>query len=250
MPKEDLEARMRSLECFHALRMSPGAWAIIRLNGRGFRHFTEHRFEKPFDPKFRNLMAGTARALLEDLQAIYAYTMSDEISVLLAPDWDLFDRRVEKVVSISAGCASAAFTRACGEPAHFDSRIWLASEDDLVVDYFLWRQSDAARNALNGWCYWILRRDGRGVEEATRDLRGKTVTFKKRMLREHGIEFKELPAWQVRGVGLYWEEYEKVGYDPKEKREVVATRRRIKTDEKLPEKDDYARLIRSIMSGR
>jgi tRNA(His) 5'-end guanylyltransferase len=31
---------------------------------------------------------------------------------LFAPDWDFFDRSLEKIVSISASIASATFTRA------------------------------------------------------------------------------------------------------------------------------------------
>jgi tRNA(His) 5'-end guanylyltransferase len=43
---------------------------------------------------------------------------------------------VEKLVSISAGIGSAAFTRAVGEPAHFDSRLWLGTTVADVVEYF------------------------------------------------------------------------------------------------------------------
>ncbi len=105
-------------------------------------------------------MVGTAQALLTELGAVYAYTESDEISLLLDPGFDLFGRSVEKLVSISAGIASAAFTQATGEPAHFDSRLWLGTTVADVIDYFSWRQADAARCALNGWCYWTLRKAG------------------------------------------------------------------------------------------
>ena len=43
-------------------------------------------------------MAETAKALLSSLQGTYAYTESDEISVLLPRHADLFDREVEKLV--------------------------------------------------------------------------------------------------------------------------------------------------------
>jgi tRNA(His) guanylyltransferase len=128
--------------------------------GRGFGRFTAARFEKPFDPRLRDLMCVAARALLINFNALYAYTMSDEISLLLPPRWDLFGRVVEKIVSISFGLASAAFTQAYGEPAHFDIRIWLGVNEEAVIDYFRWRQSDAGRNALHSWCYWTLRKSG------------------------------------------------------------------------------------------
>lgn len=41
-------------------------------------------------------MVETAKVLLSELDGIYAYTESDEISVWFPPDWDLFDRSLEK----------------------------------------------------------------------------------------------------------------------------------------------------------
>lgn len=110
MKKPSLEKRMRALEYFHDLRLLPRAWPVVRVDGRSFSRFTDTRFEKPYDETFRDLMLATAKTLLEELHGIYAYTQSDEISVLFPPTWDLFDREVEKIVSVSAGIASAAFT--------------------------------------------------------------------------------------------------------------------------------------------
>jgi tRNA(His) 5'-end guanylyltransferase len=249
MQKPSLEDRMREREYFHGLRILPGAWAVVRVDGRGFTRFTAERFEKPFDPRFRDLMVGAARALLVELQGLYAYTESDEISLLLPPTWDLFDREVEKLVSLSAGIASSAFTHAAGAPAHFDSRIWLGTDTEAVIDYFRWRQEDAVRCALNGWCYWTLRRAGQSVRRATTALEGQSVAFKNELLFQHGINFNALPAWQRRGIALYWESYEKTGYNPKEGRAVTAVRRRVKVDADLPMKEEYAARIERILGG-
>jgi tRNA(His) guanylyltransferase len=234
---------MRGLEVYHSLRLPPGAWVILRLDGRGFSRFTASRFEKPFDPRFHDAMVQTAQAVLEELQGLYAYTESDEISVLFPRTWDLFDRELEKAVSVSAGLASAVFSLACGTPALFDSRVILAATDTQVVDYFRWRQADAGRCALNGWTYWTLRKQGQGVAEATAALEGKSVADKNEMLFQAGINYNDLPLWQRRGTGLYWERYEREGYNPKTNQQVVASRRRIKMDEELPMGEQYARLI-------
>ena len=98
--------------------------------------------------------------------------------MLLRPDWDLFDREWEKTVSVSAGIASSAFTLAAGEAAHFDSRAWLGVDAEQVVDYYRWRQSDAARCALNGWAYWTLRGAGQSAGEAERALNRKSFADK------------------------------------------------------------------------
>jgi len=247
---EEFEARMRAMECFHSLRLLPGAWPIVRVDGRGFSRFTEARFEKPFDARFREIMVATATALLEEMDGIYAYTESDEISVLFPPEWDFFDRELEKIVSLSAGIASATFTQTCGERAHFDSRVLLAVNEEAVSDYFRWRQSDAARCALNGWCYWTLRKAGSSVKEATETLEGKSTGYKNELLFSHGINFNDLPLWQRRGTGLYWETYEKEGYNPLRAEKVVAIRRRIRIDSTLPMKEEYARFLLRLLPGR
>lgn len=195
---------MQAGECFHNLRLLPAAWVVLRLDGHGFTRFTERRFEKPFDATFHDFMIGAARALLEKFQGLFAYTVSDEISLLLPRHWDLFDRELEKAFSLSASLASASFTRACDEVVQFDSRAWVGAREEDVVDYFRWRQNDTTRCALSGWCDWTLRKAGQSATQATSTLHGKSVAFKNELLYQHGINFNEIPQWQRRGTGVYW----------------------------------------------
>lgn len=246
MDSDRFESLQRSREWFHGVRLLPGAWTVVRVDGRSFTSFTDGRFAKPFDEDFSQLMVGAAEALLGELEGAYAYTESDEISVLLRPEWDLFGRSLEKLVSISAGVASAAFTASCGEPAHFDSRVWLGTTAADVVDYFSWRQSDAARCALNGWCYWTLRNAGATAAEATGRLKGRAVADKNELLFQHGINFNELPLWQRRGIGLWWETYPKEGFNPLTRQAVAVERRRLRVERELPMKDDYRMLVARV----
>lgn len=247
MKSEELDSRMRRLECFHALRLPDGARVILRLDGRGFSGFTETRCEKPFDPVFHDWMVKTSGSLLATFQATYAYTESDEISVLLPGDWDHFDRELEKTLSLSAGLASATFSLACGSVAQFDCRAIVAARDDQVIDYFRWRQADASRCALNGWCYWTLRKNGQSVAGATRALEGKSAAEKNELLFQAGINFNDLPLWQRRGTGLYREVYQREGYNPRTQEKVIATRRRVCVDEGLPKGEDYAALLDRLL---
>lgn len=248
MKTDDLEQKMRALEYFHTAKVLPDTWIILRVDGHSFSRFTEQRFEKPFDQRFHDLMFQTSSALVEHLNGVYAYTESDEISVLLPPAWDLFSREHEKLVSLSAGIASAAFTLGIGAPAHFDSRVWIGVNPGLVIDYFRWRQADATRCALNGWCYWTLRKNGLTVNQATQSLIGKTVAYKNELLFQNGINFNNLPSWQRRGSGVYWETYNKEGFNPITGETVIARRRKIKLDSDIPMGLDYNRFLQRFLS--
>jgi tRNA(His) 5'-end guanylyltransferase len=117
------------------------------------------------------------------------------------------------------------------------------------VDYCRWWQADAARCALNGWTYWTLRKTGQGVAQATAALAGKGVADKNELLFQAGINFNELPLWQRRGTGLYWEQFGREGYNPKLDRKESATRRRMKVDQELPTGDEYADFVRRLMKA-
>ncbi|MBS2036515.1 tRNA 5'-guanylyltransferase [bacterium] len=249
MKFDALEERMRSLEVYHSLRVLPQAWPILRVDGRNFSKFTEKRFQKPFDPAFHQAMVQASTRLLEELHALYVYTESDEISILLDRETRLFDREHEKLVSISAATASAALSLAFQAEVHFDSRLCVAANSGLVLDYFQWRQADAARCCLNGWCYWTLRQEGLTVREATRQLHGRNFSWKNELLFQRGINFNDLPGWQKRGSGIYWQEYEKIGCNPLTGTETCAIRRRIHKDEDLPMGSDYAEFLKGFLGG-
>lgn len=249
MKTDDLESRMRELEWFHDLRALPGTWLVLRVDGRSFTRLTEHRFEKPFDERFHRCMTETAKTLLVELHGVYAFTESDEISILLPSTSDLFNRKLEKLVSISAGIASACFSHSLGELAHFDSRLWLGTTLEQVVDYFRWRQTDATRCCLNGWCYWTLRKEGKTAKEASQTLLGKGVEEKNEMLFQRSINFNDLPTWQKRGTGLYWERIPKQGRNPMTGEAVTAIRRRVAVDREIPKGDTYGQFIRALLAS-
>lgn len=251
MKFDDLDKKMRVFETAADLCVLPSMFMVARLDGRSFTRLTKDvcQFEAPFDVRFRDLMVSTTESLMNcGFRVLYAYTESDEISLLFDPEEQLFGRKLRKYNSTLAGEASAQFSLKLGQPACFDCRISQLPTSELVVDYFRWRNEDAARNALSGWCYWTLRKDGQNEQQATKRLLGLSVSQKNELLFQYGINFNDLPNWQKRGVGLYWEEYDKPSVNPVTKEAVTARRRRIRTDFDLPMKDDYGQFVRSIIS--
>jgi len=115
------------------------------------------------------------------------------------------------------------------------------------VDYFRWRNEDAHRNALNAYCYWTHRDNGKSAKAATAALRGLSVAEKNEFLFQSGINFNDVPSWQKRGIGLLWETYETEGENLLTGARSVAQRRRIATELELPLRDEYSEFVRGIL---
>ena len=220
--------------------------------GRNFTRLTKevHPFEAPFDARFRDLMVETAEHLMSGcgVNVVYGYTESDEISLLFGLEENSFGRKLRKLISILAGEASTKFSLLLGAMGCFDCRLSQLPSRELVVDYFRWRNEDAHRNALNAHCYWLLRKQGKGVGEATAALKGMSVALKNELLFQNGVNFNDLPLWQKRGIGLYWEEYDRPAENPVTGEKVLARRRRIGRDLELPMKDDYSAFLRKLIA--
>lgn len=118
---------------------------------------------------------------------------------------------------------------------------------DIVEDYFVWRQEDAHRNSLNAHSYWLLRKQGQSVQAATSYLVGRTVAEKNELLFQNGIDFNDLPAWQKRGIGLYWQTYEKQAVNPLTQQAVTTTRRKIQADLELSLGLPYKQFIHQLL---
>jgi len=251
MKFDELDEKMRVYETAHDFCAPPGMHMVARIDGRGFTRLTKelHQFEAPFDIRFRDHMIGTVAHLMDcGFRVIYGYTQSDEISLLFHLAESTFGRKTRKFNSVLAGEASAKFSHLLGDVGAFDCRISLLPNERLVVDYFRWRNEDANRNALNGHCYWALRERGESAGAATKILSGMSTAGKNELLfREKQTNFNELPNWQKRGTGLYWESFEKAGRNPKTGKSTNAIRRRIKVDLELPMKEQYSVFVQDLL---
>ena len=250
MKFDELDSKMRVFETAHDRSVLPGMFLVARIDGRNFTRLTKevHKFEAPYDVRFRDLMIETTAHLMNcGFNALYGYTQSDEISLLFHPRITTFDRKVRKYNSILAGEASAKFSVLLQDLACFDCRISELPNVDLVVDYFRWRNEDAHRNALNAHCYWLLRKEGQSVRDATAALDRLSVAEKNELLWQREINFNDLPLWQRRGTGVYSERYEKTGTNPVTQEVVATTRRKLRTNLELPMRDEYDALVRTLI---
>lgn len=147
--------RMKGYEDAYRITLPKRMPVIIRVDGRAF-HTATARCKRPFDEDVAAAMDHTAKRLVDGLQgACLAYVQSDEISLLLVNYRTLttqaaFGNGLQKLVSVSASIATQAFAERRPTdmgPAQFDSRAFVLPEAE-VCNYFIWRQQDAMRNAV------------------------------------------------------------------------------------------------------
>ena len=247
---DDFDKEMRVFEESLDQYVPQDQYIAVRLDGRSFTRLTKRvcKFKAPFDEKFRDLMTDTVKSLMESgFKIVYGYTESDEISLLFHPSDNTFSRKTRKINTTLAGEASAFFSMSLGRLATLDCRVVPLPNKEKVVDYFRWRQEDAHRNALNSWCYWTLRKEGKNVSAASRELENKSVSYKNELLFERGINFNDLPKWQKRGVGICLKEVDREGFNPLTKEKVITKRKKLDVDYELEIGDKYDEFIRNFM---
>ena len=181
MDTSNLAKRMKEYESVNKVYLTKRMPVLLRFDGCHFKTFTR-RFIKPEQILIKT-MQETAKYLCENIQnAVFAYTQSDEITVLLVDYYDIgvstwFNNKRSKMESVGASMCTMAFNKffrknveefveknydpenkgiveyidvlnkAIDECAMFDCRAFNIPKDEVTNNFF-WRQSDASRNSI------------------------------------------------------------------------------------------------------
>jgi tRNA(His) guanylyltransferase len=152
--------RMKAYEAATRFVLPRRTLSILRVDGRSFHQYLRDA-ERPFDLVFMNQMDAVAADLCQEISgAVFAYSQSDEISVLVADFGSVhaepwFGGGVQKIASVAASVATASLNRARWSDyssfrlAMFDARVFTIPDPVEVANYFLWRQRDAVRNSVS-----------------------------------------------------------------------------------------------------
>jgi tRNA(His) 5'-end guanylyltransferase len=222
----DLNKRMKQYEGCYKTIITPRSYVIIRLDGKNFSKFTKN-MEKPFDKDFTKAMHETAMALCDYFNAKFAYTQSDEISLLITEIGGSNESQPElgnvlqKLCSLTASVATAKFNNIllqqtmAKEPAYsdmyeviiqeqnlayFDSRVFVVPNEDEVFNHMVWRQQDASRNSISMAAHTILG------HKATMNKSG---AEKQEMMFQKGVNWNDYDTIFKRGAIVYKERYMK-----------------------------------------
>lgn len=225
-----LSDRMKRYELSSKLYLPRRVPVVMRLDGRAFHTYTKG-MRKPFDEILMAVMQNTMLSMCKELQGcVFGYTQSDEITFVLTdyatPTTDAwFDYGVQKMTSIAASMATAAFARAFSEEldgciasyssdtqadkeewdylmsmdgkrfgATFDARVFSVPRDE-VCNNLIQRQNDAVRNSIEALAQTLFSQAA---------LTGKNCIQVQDMLwSQYGINWNDLPTDQKRGACCY-----------------------------------------------
>jgi tRNA(His) guanylyltransferase len=197
--RDDFGDRMKSYEAVETERRLDYRLPIyVRLDGRGFSSFTRG-MDRPYDQRLSRVMIQTMRHLVTATNALVAYTQSDEISLLWMPSDNplsrpMFDGKITKLNSVLAGLTSSAFTYYAMEDLraytsripHFDARVINIPNAEEAVNMLLWRNKDAARNAVQmvGQHHY-----------SSKQLKGVGIPELRQMIFDIGDDFDDYPTF-------------------------------------------------------
>ncbi len=247
----------KDYEVYSQLRVPKNIPFFIRCDGRGFHRLTSTlNFKKPYDEKLAKILVNSAKEIFsQGFNVVLAYVFSDEINLLFINE-EIFNRRVEKLVSIIPSIISSKFTieayKLLGKEVvvSFDARIIPLAKEE-ILDYLVWRQSECFRNCINSYAYYVLINSGYTPHRASNYLRGKKAKELIEVISKFGrIKIDEIPLWHKRGVLIYWKLVEKEGFNPIKRMKVKVLRKVLVEDWNLPEfsSEEGKSLIASILS--
>lgn len=191
-----LADRMKRYENISEWKLPRRIPVILRLDIRAGHTCITKMFGKYYSENFYAIMGKVAEAVQKEIQGCsFAYSQSDEISFLLTDyqtiktePWFGYDAR--KLISISAGLASAHMSCLSLKFFVFDARAFSLPQDE-VVNYFIWRQRDATRNAIlfAGYEYFshkqLFEKNCNQIQEM--------------LFQEKGINFNDYSTMRKRG---------------------------------------------------
>lgn len=232
---KSLDVRMKEYELAYKYKLTPRSYVIIRLDGKNFSKYTA-KLEKPFDTDLSDAMNETAKALCDEFNCKFAYTQSDEISLVITDIGNLeaemiHGGSIQKLCSLTASVATAKFNEVRNlqlvnglinqlkeqrwgtlskvgflKQAYFDSRVFIVPNKIEVVNHMVWRQQDATRNSVSMAAHALLG------HKATMNKSG--AEKQEMMFQEKGVNWNDYPTKFKRGVVIFKETYLKDVVNP------------------------------------
>ncbi|MCS6913508.1 MAG: hypothetical protein RMK29_08960 [Myxococcales bacterium] len=222
-----LPEQFAAFEVFADRPLAVGKPLVAHLVGRRFEErLDEDRYNQPFDAGFQKALLKTLAHLAGTLGCSFGY--ADRTDLLLYATSQGSDAR--RLLSRLAGEASAKLSLLLSEIVTFDARLFEPPVVELAREYFRMRRERAEAAALERYAAYALSQSVADPRAIPTILDGLNPEEKIELLRQHGVDYPLLAAWQRHGAAVYLEAEPGVGP-------------RLVVDLNLPESGQYAEYL-------
>jgi tRNA(His) 5'-end guanylyltransferase len=236
MRRPTLADELGPFEVFTGRDLIPGRPLVARLIGRRFDAILDGvGYAKPYDPSFGKNMVKTLSHLLTTLGCSFGFAEQTELSLFAISGGGDARRLLSRISGEGAGKLSLLLGNVCT----FEARLYELPDVPIAVDYFRWRQHETHLRAVDRYCLFMLGQSGTEQQGAERIISGLGPDEKIELLRQNGLDFLSVPAWQRRGASVALRQgAENGGGD---------ARARLVVDLNLPSEDEFGAYLRPLL---
>jgi len=192
---------------------------VVRLDGVGFSK-AMGEFSQPRDIKVHKAIVDAAIFLLNRYSFNMGYVFSDEINLFTLDETNPFGGRVQKIVSVFSGFASAICSVSLGKAVAFDARVITLDRENDAEKYVIYRARISFNNLINK----LIHIYGLHIEGEMK-LRDRVKVL------SSTVNIEELPVWMRWGSSLYWRLNLVEGVDSRTGKKTITLRRKIEVSE-------------------
>jgi len=191
-------------EVFADCPLISGTPLVAHLLGRRFEQRLNERTDQVFDSDMQKALLKTLSHLCAVLGCTFGY--ADRTDLLLFAISQGSDAR--RLLARIAGEASAKLSLMVNEVFTFDVRLFEVPNVELARTYFQWRRQRAESAAIERYLTHVLEQAKTSPQTIQAILGGTGSEQRIAILRQHGVEYMALPAWQRHGSAVYMSQEE------------------------------------------
>jgi tRNA(His) guanylyltransferase len=237
-PDELLE-HFRAFELLDDDASMRGFRRVVRCGVRDWSKLYEHEalgWDKPFDVRFAKAVVKTLSHLVgSDPDMVFGYAEHGEFSLLLGGAEDSNNGTGRGLLSRVASNAAGKLSLLLGDLALFDVRLYQFPSPELARIYFQWRQRCQEQLSLDRYVWHALAQGSGDEAHAQTIVETLANEDKYEILGQHEVVFDEIPIWQRRGAGVYWQ----AGLDDEDPSLMV--------DTTLPDGNEYGEYLKMFL---
>ena len=190
---------------------------VVFLDGYNLSKGAGATLERPYDPRFGAWMKETFLHFLQSPRycVVFGFTMSDELFLLLSPDFISWKRRPSHVLSILTSECAVTFDNLSHLGCPWEAKVFTSGSSDEIIDFLCVRRARAVWSLTKNHLYYYLRQRGMAPQDADAEVRKLSHRARLAALaRERNVEAQyeqvvaaqqQLPGWRKEHPS--WAEY-------------------------------------------